>query len=169
MTFPLMTEGFLLNSWHSKEEVPEPSLLPHAPPVNRVLTTEDRLTEQKQSAFQIWGTYRSHRGESIYWLCGPNTWVVYIEYFWERAYGTQINFFKILGVLCCCLFGLFFNCKSTKHFDHCVSKFTACRGPLKFLFESKITWYCGGDLRNIMSSSHRLWSSYVLQATNNTI
>ena len=28
-------------------------------------------------------------------------------YFWETAYGTQINLFNILGGFCCCLFGLF--------------------------------------------------------------
>ena len=32
-----------------------------------------------------------------------------------------------------------FNYLSTKHLDHCVSKFTACWGPFKFLFESKRT------------------------------
>lgn len=54
-----------------------------------------------------------------------------------------------------------FKYKSTKHFDHCVSKFTVCKCPFKFLLENKndlelCIFYCGGDLRNIMSLFHRL-------------
>lgn len=54
-----------------------------------------------------------------------------------------------------------FNCKFTKHFDHCVSKFIVSKCPFKFLLENKndlelCIFYCGGDLRNIMSLFHRL-------------
>lgn len=142
-----------------KEQGSEPSLPSHTTPVNRVLTTAGRFTQQEQSSLWSWGTHGSHGGESIFWLWGQ-TLGFYIC-LRKSICNTNKSFQYPWGFVLLFVW-VAFNYSSTKHLAHCVSKFTACWGPFKFLFESKRTWDCGGDLRNIMSSSHRLWSSFVL-------
>lgn len=122
-TFLLMTEGRVLVDTANRKKGRTAAFSSHTPTCQQSSDYGTWVHTAKaacsQKVLPFWRTTDPVEGESMFWLCGPNSWVLYISEKDHRK--LEKNLLKNPWFLFC--FSLFVcavsSCKSPKHFDHC--------------------------------------------------